>query len=774
MLNRTNVNRHEVVDANFVRFVREWDSRHGFVARSFSRSEPIRPGCRLTCRDALEIFESQIATRRQDLESRAMRARGDGFYTINSAGHEGNAMVGRLTRPTDIALLHYRSGAFMAERARQVPGQDNMRDTMLSFAASALDPISGGRHKVWGSVPLNVPPQTSTIASHLPKALGTALFLRRAIRKGLLRDIPLDSIVVCSFGDASVNHAAAQASFNAAAWTAQFDIPLPLLYVCEDNGIGVSVPTPPDWIENTFSSRFRMPYYCADGLDIGAGYGVVADAVERCRSQRAPVFLHLRVVRLMGHAGTDAEHGYRAWEQIEAIEAEDPLLYTAHLLFSCGILSPQAALDLYEALGARAAECARAAAASPHLSSVAEITAPLAPFHADAVKQAAECPIGKEQRKAVFGSEADLPENGPPRHMSALINFGLHDLLIQYPEAVVFGEDVGKKGGVYNVTAGMEAKFGAGRVFNTLLDETTILGMAIGAGQVGMLPIPEIQYLAYVHNAEDQIRGEACSQQFFSNGQFRNPMVVRIQGWPYQKGFGGHFHNDNSIAALRDIPGLIVAAPSRGDDAVRLLRTLAALAKVDGRVSIHVEPIALYGARDLYEPKDGLWQFPYPAPGEAIGYGEGAIYHEQARDLTILTFANGVPMSLRAARVLERQHGIRARVVDLRWLNPLNEELIARQAEATGRALVVDESRRAGGVAEAILAILMERCGGAVRAARINSVDTYVPLGPAADLVLPSMEGIVQGALALCGSARAAKPGPSKPVKRASRRASGR
>jgi 2-oxoisovalerate dehydrogenase E1 component len=327
--------------------------------------------------------------------------------------------------------------------------------------------------------------------------------------------------------------------------------------------------------------------------------------------------------------------------------------------------------------------------------------------------------------------------------MAALINLGLHDLMAKYPEAVLFGEDVAKKGGVYNVTTGLEAAFGPGRVFNTLLDETTILSLAIGAGQLGLLPLPEIQYLAYYHNAEDQIRGEACSLQFFSKGQYRNPMVVRVQGWSYQKGFGGHFHNDNSIAAMRDVPGLVIATPSRGDDAVKMLRTLLALAIVDGRVSIMIEPIALYMTRDLYEPKDGLWQFPYPAPGEFIPLGEGAVYHEDARDLTILTFANGVYMSLRAAKTLQEKHGISARVVDLRWLNPLNEEFIVSQAQATGRVLVMDESRKTGGLAEAILALLYERCGGSLQAARLNALDTYVPLGPAANCVLPTEEDIV-------------------------------
>ena len=111
-----------------------------------------------------------------------------------------------------------------------------------------------------------------------------------------------------------------------------------------------------------------------------------------------------------------------------------------------------------------------------------------------------------------------------------------------------------------------------------------ILGIGLGMGLCGMLPVPEIQYLAYLHNAEDQLRGEAASLRFFSGGAYTNPMVVRVAGLGYQKGFGGHFHNDNGLAALRDIPGLIVACPARPDDAAALLRTYIASAKQDGSV----------------------------------------------------------------------------------------------------------------------------------------------------------------------------------------------
>jgi 2-oxoisovalerate dehydrogenase E1 component len=389
--------------------------------------------------------------------------------------------------------------------------------------------------------------------------------------------------------------------------------------------------------------------------------------------------------------------------------------------------------------------------------------APLAPSHPAAVAAEATRIPDSAARRQLFG-EAGLPEDGPPRHLAALVNLALQDLLAQYPEAAVFGEDVAVKGGVYHVTTGLAARLGPARVFDTLLDETMILGLAIGAGHVRMLPIPEIQYLAYVHNAEDQLRGEACSLQFFSNAQYQNPMVVRIQGWGYQKGFGGHFHNDNSIAALRDIPGLVIATPARGDDAVRMLRTLVAMAKVDGRVSVLIEPIALYMTKDLYEPKDGAWRFPYPKPGEAIPLGEGRVYHPEARDLTLLTFANGVHMSLRAAQTLAREHGIGARVVDLRWLNPLNEALILAESRATGRVLVVDEGRRTGGIAEAILAVIHESARGEVEARRLNARDTYIPLGPAADLVLPLAEDVVREARALLARAPGRKEGCSDPV----------
>src|SRR4029453_17235943 len=192
-------------------------------------------------------------------------------------------------------------------------------------------------------------------------------------------------------------------------------------------------------------------------------------------------------------------------------------------------------------------------------------------------------------------------------------------------------------------------------------------GTALGAALAGCLPVPEIQYLAYLHNAEDQLRGEAASLRFFSDGRYQNGLVVRIAGPPYQKGFGRHFHNDNSVAVLRDIPGLALAVPSGPAGAPALLRECVALAAAEGRGCVYLEPIALYHEKDLYEPGDGGWLAPYPAPqdwaGTAQAYGRARLLRE-GPDVLLVTFGNGVPMSLRAARRLAAE-SIRCSVLDL-------------------------------------------------------------------------------------------------------------
>jgi 2-oxoisovalerate dehydrogenase E1 component len=669
----------------------------------------------------LTLFDAMAGSRLVDIHARRMREQGRGYYTIGSAGHESNAFVAAALRPTDPALLHYRSGAFFLARAMQAGRsiEDGVRAILLGMFASTADVASGGRHKVFGDASLAVIPQTSTIASHLPRALGVALSMSRTKRLGVRSPWPADAVTVCSFGDASINHSTAVGALNAAGYATTQGLPLPLLFVCEDNGLGISVPTPSGWVAAA-AQRPGIRYFYADGADPQAARAVAAEAAQMARRSRRPVLLHLRTVRFLSHAGSDLESAYRGPAEIRAELDRDPLVALAGAIRTPGLA------QRYAELAAQVEAIAAELADTPTLTTAEQVIAPLAPR----VPQTRTPHACADARQEAF--QGRLPEDAGPMTLAQSINAALVDGMAGRPGMLVFGEDVGRKGGVYGVTRGLAQRFGAARVFDTLLDEQSILGFALGLGVSGMLPVPEIQYLAYLHNAEDQLRGEAASLRFFSNGAYTNPMVVRVAGLAYQKGFGGHFHNDNAVGVLRDIPGLVVAVPSRPEDAGPMLSACLDAAAARGQVSVYLEPIALYHERDLYEPNDRGWLGQY-SPDAVAPIGSARV-HGDGGDLTIVTFGNGVRMSLRVARRLAAD-GIGAQVLDLRWIAPLPWRDIRLAAARTGRVLVVDETRHSGGVGEGILALLTES-GYRGRVARVASRDSFVPLGAAANLVL--------------------------------------
>ncbi|MBB4960916.1 2-oxoisovalerate dehydrogenase E1 component [Micromonospora polyrhachis] len=778
----------------------------------------VRDDTTLTGVRALELFDAQLTSRHLDLAARWLRSFGEGFHTIGSSGHEGNAAVAAAVLSTDPALLHYRSGGFYCARVAQAgplpattpatadgtllttarvrtgatAGDDDAaaggetdadpiataaRDVLRGVVASAVDPAAGGRHKVFGNADLAVIPTTSTIASHLPRAVGIGFAIERMRRQSAIptqsparsrlggpsrpdtdagSPWPPDAIVVCSFGDASVNHVSAVAAFNTAGWCDHTGLRIPVLFVCEDNGLGISVRSPEGWVAATLGAKPGLRYFSADGCDLAQAYDAASEAASWVRRHRRPAVLHLSTVRLMGHGGADAELAYRSAGEVAQDLERDPIIATARLLVEAGLATPDELIARYDEVGWQVRKVAEEVLGEPKLATAADIMAPIAPRRPVRVSRAVTdagsraAGPGAAARTAAFGGK--LPEQAGPLTLAQTINAALADGLLDHPEMTIFGQDVAAKGGLYGVTKGLRQRYGASRVFDTLLDETSVLGLGLGAGLAGMLPVPEIQYLAYLHSAEDQLRGEGATLRFFSRGAFRNPMVVRVPGLAYQDGIGGHFHNDNSLAVLRDVPGLVLAVPARAEDAAPMLRSCLASAAVDGSVCVFLEPIALYHTRDLYLPGDDEWLSPYAGPGDwgsshapigrARSYGVGS-----AEDVTIITFGNGVRMSLRAAGALAEE-GIGTRVVDLRWLAPLPVADIIREASATGRVLVADETRRSGGVGEGIVAALVDAgYVGAVR--RVASVDSFVPLGPSATQVLLSEDAITQGARTL-------------------------
>ena len=730
-------NRAEIIDQNFSKSLNN-------STLPDSTIELALPDVSLGSNDLISIFESQIYSRHMDLKARELKEKGQCFYTIGSSGHESNAVFGNIFPITDIAFLHYRSSAFFIERSKKLYNSTPLYDMALSFMASSEDPISGGRHKVIGSKMLNIPPQTSTIASHIPKSVGTAFSIDRACDLDIKeRDLDKNSIVICSFGDASVNHASALSGFNTARWVKSNGGNVPIIFICEDNGYGISVPTPKNWIRNTFSNQENLKYFDCDGLNLLDTINTAQKAQEYCRFNRSPVFLHMKTVRLMGHAGSDIESSYLSISQIEETEKNDPLLHSARIILDNKCLSADEILDLYEIARIKIHHIFEKATTRPRLSDSSDVMDTIIsndmkgniPAHSD-----------EKIRSNIFGKEYKRLDQ--QNHMAKLINYTLKDIMLRFNNALIFGEDVAKKGGVYHITADLFKQFTVRRVFNSPLDETSIIGFAAGLAHNGFLPIPEIQFLAYFHNAEDQLRGEVATLSFFSQRKYINPMVIRIAGLAYQKGFGGHFHNDNSLTIFRDIPGIILACPSNGSDAVKMLRTAVRQAYTNGRIVVFIEPIALYMVKDLHKPKDNKWSFKYPDINEELPLGEFVTYGK-GRALTIISYGNGIYQSLKAQPEIEKKIKKKIKIIDLCWLSDIDIDSILSEIGNSGKVLIVDECRMSGCHGEGLMALLYEKSKNNLSIKLHAAEDSFIPLGVAATSTLPNCETIIHHSIEL-------------------------
>ena len=730
-------NRAEIIDQNFSKSLNN-------STLPDSTIELALPDVSLGSNDLISIFESQIYSRHMDLKARELKEKGQCFYTIGSSGHESNAVFGNIFPITDIAFLHYRSSAFFIERSKKLYSSTPLYDMALSFMASSEDPISGGRHKVIGSKMLNIPPQTSTIASHIPKSVGTAFSIDRACDLDIKeRDLDKNSIVICSFGDASVNHASALSGFNTARWVKSNGGNVPIIFICEDNGYGISVPTPKNWIRNTFSNQENLKYFYCDGLNLLDTINTAQKAQEYCRFKRSPVFLHMKTVRLMGHAGSDIESSYLSISQIEETEKNDPLLHSARIILDNKCLSADEILDLYEIARIKIHHIFEKATTRPRLSDSSDVMDTIIsndmkgniPAHSD-----------EKIRSNIFGKEYKRLDQ--QNHMAKLIKYTLKDIMLRFNNALIFGEDVAKKGGVYHITADLFKQFTVRRVFNSPLDETSIIGFAAGLAHNGFLPIPEIQFLAYFHNAEDQLRGEVATLSFFSQRKYINPMVIRIAGLAYQKGFGGHFHNDNSLTIFRDIPGIILACPSNGSDAVKMLRTAVRQAYTNGRIVVFIEPIALYMVKDLHKPKDNKWSFKYPDINEELPLGEFVTYGK-GRALTIISYGNGIYQSLKAQPEIEKKIKKKIKIIDLCWLSDINIDSILSEIGNSGKVLIVDECRMSGCHGEGLMALLYEKSKNNLSIKLHAAEDSFIPLGVAATSTLPNCETIIHHSIEL-------------------------
>ena len=650
------------------------------------------------------------------------------FFQISGAGHEVvlTALARSLRSGEDWFFPYYR------DRALVLALGVTAEAVMLQAVGSAEDPSSGGRQMPchWGDAGRHIVTQSSPTGSQCLPAVGSAEASRYLARRPQLarEGVRGDEVTYVSLGEGATSEGEFWESLNTAC-----SLHLPVLYLVADNGYAISVrssdqsPAPISELVRGFRG---LAVTKVDGWDYGSCRTKGAQAVARVRAGEGPGLIHARVTRPYSHSSADSQAKYRLAGELAAEAAHDPIEVLEGALVGAGILTAEEAGAIREGARVEAEEAAgRAlAAARPDPATVTDQVVRL-PALAD------PCPP---------------VEDGPgePVVMAEAIRLTLHELMEADERILVFGEDVADadeevlaevegKGGVFGVTRGLQRRFGSARCFNTPLAESNIVGRGVGQAVRGLRPFVEIQFFDYIWPAMQQLRSEAATIRWRSNGAFSCPLVVRVAIGGYLTG-GAIWHSQSGESIFAHIPGLLVAFPSRARDAVGLLR--GALACED--------PVLFLEHKHLY--RQHYAADPVPPAGWVLPFGKGAVVRP-GRDLTIVTWGATVRKSVVAAEELAAG-GCEVEILDLRTISPWDRELVAESVGRTGRLLVVHEDTLTAGFGAEIAAWTAEHLFWALDApvVRVAATDTWVAYEPTLEhAILPQVEDIVAAAASL-------------------------
>ncbi|HVI06854.1 MAG TPA: transketolase C-terminal domain-containing protein, partial [Candidatus Binatia bacterium] len=466
-----------------------------------------------------------------------------------------------------------------------------------------------------------------------------------------------------------------------------------------------------------------------DGTDPVASYAAFQRAARYCREGHGPAFVHAHVIRPYSHSLSDDERLYRPDTERERDAARDPVSRTQMFLLREGILDEKGINELE-----RKVEEEIQAAADEALAALPPTPETVTNY----VYSPDLDPSSSAFESAPVQSSADTKQAA--KTMADLINTTLHDEMQRDERIVIFGEDVADcsreeyikqklvkgKGGVFKLTFGLQCEYGSDRVFNSPLAEAAIVGRATGMATRGLKPVVEIQFFDYVWPAMMQIRDELAVIRWRSNNAFSCPAVIRIAIGGYLTG-GAIYHSQCGESIFTHIPGLRVVFPSNALDAAGLLRTAI---RCD-------DPVLFLEHKRLYRETYG--RAPYPGPDFMIPFGKASIV-QPGTDLTVITYGAVVPRALQAAQKIEREHGVKVELIDLRCLNPFDWETISASVAKTNRALVAYEDSLSWGygaeIAARIADQLFDQLDAPVR--RVAAADTFVAYQPILeDAILP-------------------------------------
>ena len=653
----------------------------------------------LTSREMDRIEEEELVPARKVL------------YQFSARGHDmAQVLLGLQLKVGDGAFGYYRSRPLLL--ALGVPLADALGSGM-GLAGGYSDgrdigvvfnyPNPGGAHAL---------PMAGGVGAQYTPAAGWAEAIR--YKQKVLGEGPTDAISLVLGGDASC----ATGGFWAALTIATTQ-ELPLLFYVEDNGYGISVPseyqTPGGNIAANLASFSGLKIFGGDGTDPVEAARLTAEAIGHVRTKRTPVLLRLTVPRLEGHSYQDTQT-YKTHAEMEAERARDPL---PKLKAQCAKL--QLGEDAWSDLEREVAWQVGAAVAEAEARGVSSPDKVIANvFYEREMQQ-----VGGLWNS---GYSPPMPTDEPAPagqriNMVTAIRRVLDQELESNPRVLVFGEDVGPKGGVHAVTLGLQEKFGRDRVFDTSLNEEGIVGRAVGMALAGLMPVPEIQFRKYAEPATEQIN-DCGTMRWRTNNRFAAPMVLRVPGGFFK--CGDPWHSMTNEVEFVHNPGWKVAVPSNAEDAVGLLRE-----SLRGN-----DPVLFFEHRAMLD--DSWARRPWPGDQYVLPFGRAKKTREGDK-ITIVTWGAMVPRCEAAAE------GYSADVIDLRTLQPWDRAMVLDSVRRTRRCLIVHEDLRTGGFGAEIAAVVADEAFLDLDApvARVTMPDIPSPHHPKLlESVLPSVPGI--------------------------------
>jgi 2-oxoisovalerate dehydrogenase E1 component len=653
--------------------------------------------------DALRLYRWMRCARAIDEVERELVARGEAFFHVSGAGHEATAALAEFLRADDYLHCHYRDKALLIARGLPVV---SFFDSLLCNAESQS---AGRQMSAHLSAPsLNVLSLVGPVGNNALQAAGVA----QQIKSQKTRPI-----VLCSLGDGTSQQGEVlEAIAEAVRWS------LPILFLIEDNSYSISTRTRGKTFYSTpdgdAESFYGLEIHRIDGSDPISCREKFGALVQDIRDSRGPALCVMSVERLSDHTNADDESVYRTSEEIKHARATaDPLKKLRADLLDAGVEKAEIE-EIDRAIGAEV----RAAA-----DQALEHESPRAMLGAKAPIRSALTSRDREQRGTA--DDVSLP-------MAGALRATLSANMRKDSRITLYGEDIeDPKGDVFGLTRGLTGEF-PGRVTNSPLSESTIMGVSIGRAMAGGRPVAFIQFADFIPLGFNQIASELGSLYWRTNGGWKAPVVVLASCGAYRPGLGP-FHAGSFESIVAHVPGLDVALPSTAADAAGMLNA----AFRSERPTVILYPKAL-----LNDTKRGgsanVGDHLTPI-GTARKVREGS-------ELTLVGWGNTVPVCERVAETLATA-GVAAEVIDLRWLSPWDKDMVCASVRKTGRLLVVHEDNLTAGFGAEVVAAVSESIKGPIECRRVTRPDTYVPCHFGNQLeVLPSYRGVLTAAAAMC------------------------